>query len=102
MANKPMGVAVYPHVTIMTTGPADDPAVTAALRALLALDATQLAALAQKLAAADATFSDRLADMLLANVGVALPPVMPSERFLRAVLANVADDEYRHQVAMAQ
>ena len=161
MTNKPMGVAVYPHVT---TGPAadtarvldaidesarvvlslsddeidyfawqiadankkcadnlaeslmdsvdvlnaggqapdDDTAVTTALRALMALDAAQLADLAQKLAGVDATFSDRLADMLLGNLGVDAPPVMPSERFLRAVLQRVADDEYRHQVAMAQ
>ena len=82
--------------------PDDDTAVTTALRALMALDAAQLADLAQKLAGVDATFSDRLADMLLGNLGVDAPPVMPSERFLRAVLANVEREDYRYQVAMAQ
>ena len=102
MTTKLPGVAVYPHVTTATTSPADDTAVTNALRALMALDAAQLATLAAKLATVDATFSDRLADMLLINVGVDLPPVMPSEQFLRAVLANVEREDYRHQLAMAQ
>lgn len=99
MTNKLPCVAVYANVT---TGPADDLAVTTALRALMALDEAQLADLARKLAGVDATFSDRLADMLLGNVGVDLPPVMPSERFLRNVMANVDREDYRYQLAMAQ
>ena len=85
------------HDVPAPTDPAD-----AVAAALLALDDTQMAALAQRLAGADAATLDRLADMLLGNIGLDLPPVMPSERFMQRVLARVADDEYRHQVAWAQ
>lgn len=111
------GVAVYPHVVRADDALPTDFAVVQAEQSLLALDATQLAALARRLAAADATVLDRLADMILGEIGLEPPlgmviggpairlddaPMSPSERFAQNVLQRVADEDCRYQLAMMQ
>lgn len=100
-------------IEVVTKPIADDPAVTNALRALMALDAAQLATLAAKLATEDGALLDRLADMLLSEMGMDAPPVMPSEAFMRQLVAiadggkgytyeEFDDDDYYNLPAVAQ
>ncbi len=60
--------------TNLTTGPTDDIAVTAALRAVMALDGMQQAAFAARLAAMDARFADGLGVLIMDAVGLPMPP----------------------------
>lgn len=56
--------------TDFTTGPADDTAVTAALRAVMALDGMQQAAFAARLSAIDPRFADGLGVLIMDAVGL--------------------------------
>ena len=71
------------------TTPPDDTAVTAALRAVMALDGMQHAEFAARLAAIDARFADSLGAMVLEAVGLTMPPPFrrraPSEQFRRRI-----------------
>ena len=75
--------------TNLTTGPADDTAVTAALRAVMALDGMQQAAFAARLATMDARFADELGVIVLEAVGLTMPPPFrrrgPREEFRRRI-----------------
>ena len=75
--------------TDLTTGPDDDTAVTAALRAVMALDGMQQAAFAARLAAMDARFADGLGVLVLDAVGLTMPAPPrrrgPSEEFRRRI-----------------
>jgi hypothetical protein len=60
--------------TSFTTGPADDIAVTAALRAVMALDGMQQAEFAARLSAIDPRFADGLGVLIMDAVGLTMPP----------------------------
>jgi hypothetical protein len=81
--------------TDFTTGPADDTAVTAALRAVMALDGMQQVEFAARLSAIDARFADGLGVMVLEAVGLTMPPPPrrrgPSAEF-RQRIAELARD----------
>jgi hypothetical protein len=79
--------------TNLTTGPADDIAVTAALRAVMALNGMQQAEFAARLAAIDPRFADGLGVLLMDAVGLTMPPLpwqrAPSDQF-RQRIADLA------------
>lgn len=81
--------------TNLTTGPTDDLAVTAALRAVMALDGMQQVEFAARLSAIDARFADGLGVLIMDAVALTMPPPPrrrgPSEEFRRRI-AELARD----------
>jgi hypothetical protein len=75
--------------TNLTTTPTDDLAVTAALRAVMALDGMQQAAFAARLSAIDPRFADGLGVLIMDAVGLTMPPPPrrrgPSEQFRQRI-----------------
>jgi hypothetical protein len=89
--------------TNLTTTPTDDIAVTAALRAVMALDGMQQAEFAARLSAIDARFADGLGVMVLEAVGLTMPPPPrrrgPSEEFCQRIAELARDAGTTQQAA---
>jgi hypothetical protein len=83
--------------TNLTTTPADDIAVTAALRAVMALDGMQQAEFAARLAAIDARFADGLGVLIMDAVSLTMPSPPrrrgPSEGFRQRIAELVREVE---------
>lgn len=118
------GVAVYPHVRTditadmervakelarIDTPTTDTDAIDEAVQIILALTTDELATFAQRLAVANSTHADTVADAILDAVYDATFSAVPGGNVpwcgqcaLPADICRGHDDEYGHQVAMAQ